>query len=60
MIGSELINEFNNTMQYDVIENVGKAVINAIHRTDRNVWQGVADYWRKRGKADIIVPQSNL
>ncbi|KAL6929721.1 hypothetical protein ACO0SA_001125 [Hanseniaspora valbyensis] len=57
MIGSDLINEFNNSMQYDVIENVGKAVINAIHRTDRNVWQGVADYWRKRGKADIIVPK---
>lgn len=55
-VGSDLVDKFNTSMGYSVVENVGKAVINAIHRTDTGVWQAVGDYWRKRGKGDIIFP----
>ncbi|XBW34912.1 hypothetical protein QEN19_000476 [Hanseniaspora menglaensis] len=57
MIGSDLVKYFNNSVGYTINESVGKAVINAIHRTDKGVWHAVGDYWRKRGKGDIIFPQ---
>ena len=58
LVGNQTIGILQNTNGYETIESVGKAVLNGIHRTDRNEIHAVGDYWRKRCSGDIVLVKS--
>lgn len=55
LVGNQTIEILKNSNGYETIESVGKAVLNGIHRTNRNVMHVVGDYWRKRCSGDIVL-----